>query len=120
MCCCREESRVAPRTRTRTLGRRIMAMFNCPKCFKTIAELPAKGSVIAMCSDCRFKYEVVRGKLLDRTTSLASGQRDNPTRRYQLKLEVRTGRAELAEIDYRSEEHTSELQSLRHIVCRLL
>src|ERR1035441_7895416 len=31
-----------------------------------------------------------------------------------------TGYADLADCDLRSEEHTSELQSLRHLVCRLL
>src|SRR5262245_64146560 len=35
---------------------------------------------------------------------------------------TQSGRAHfvIREIDYRSEEHTSELQSLRHLVCRLL
>src|SRR5947199_1364573 len=32
----------------------------------------------------------------------------------------RTGRADVDEEHCRSEEHTSELQSLRHLVCRLL
>jgi len=87
-----------------------MAMFNCPKCYKTIAELPKSGSVIAMCSDCRFKYEVVRGKLLERSTSRASGQRDNPTRHYHLKLEVQSGRAEVTEFDYRGLEEVVHAQ----------
>src|SRR5258705_4214373 len=33
---------------------------------------------------------------------------------------VALDRADVADADARSEEHTSELQSLRHLVCRLL
>src|SRR5947199_6825777 len=42
---------------------------------------------------------------------------------FQLLLQVRRGRARLhfeQTGERRSEEHTSELQSLRHLVCRLL
>src|SRR5947199_9441596 len=44
------------------------------------------------------------------------GQRPLP----ELEQQQRQGTAEHRGIDQRSEEHTSELQSLRHLVCRLL
>src|SRR5258705_4008509 len=46
-----------------------------------------------------------------------------PLQFYRLKFERRNGRAQrdgMIRITSRSEEHTSELQSLRHLVCRLL
>src|ERR1035438_9266041 len=36
------------------------------------------------------------------------------------RLKGTTKKSDLADCDIRSEEHTSELQSLRHLVCRLL
>src|ERR1035438_10654466 len=51
--------------------------------------------------------------------SAAVEQATTPYNRPKLKItDVRT--AEVRGHGYRSEEHTSELQSLRHLVCRLL
>src|SRR5262245_64340589 len=41
-------------------------------------------------------------------------------RRISIRVLAQTGRARGRRIEIRSEEHTSELQSLRHLVCRLL
>src|SRR5947199_1011506 len=48
------------------------------------------------------------------------GSRRNFTSLALLRLDPATGDALLANAGHRSEEHTSELQSLRHLVCRLL
>jgi hypothetical protein len=76
-----------------------MAMFNCPKCLKTIGELPESGALIALCTDCQFKYLAIRGKLLERNSTAPRGHRDNPTRRYLLKLELPNRQTEITEFD---------------------
>src|SRR5258705_9585140 len=35
-----------------------------------------------------------------------------------LQVQLHLARLDLRQVEYRSEEHTSELQSLRHLVCR--
>src|SRR5262245_63595927 len=45
---------------------------------------------------------------------------DGVLKRFKEKLHMYVGEARFAHIHVRSEEHTSELQSLRHLVCRLL
>src|SRR5437899_4235536 len=47
-------------------------------------------------------------------------RRQAPARRAQPEEQRREADARAAETHQRSEEHTSELQSLRHLVCRLL
>src|SRR5438045_8274993 len=44
---------------------------------------------------------------------------DGPTERGEMTAQTFTGRKRVRKF-FRSEEHTSELQSLRHLVCRLL
>src|SRR5262245_66532904 len=46
--------------------------------------------------------------------------RSSPRRRYRGPTETRSPAIYCMRAGFRSEEHTSELQSLRHLVCRLL
>src|SRR5205814_4788094 len=88
-----------------TLG--INAVYHDPA-----ACLVKDGQVLAAAEDERF-------------THIKHGKRPVPFSTYELPFHaidycLREADIELREIDHRSEEHTSELQSLRHLVCRLL
>jgi len=65
-----------------------MAMFNCPTCYKTIGELPKSGTLLVLCADCHFKYEVLRGRLIERTSVRVGGPNNDPIRRYVFRLDV--------------------------------
>ena len=76
-----------------------MAMFNCPKCYKTIAELPESGELIALCSNCRFKFQVVRGKVIERSSKQQPGRKSSPIRHYVFRIELPHRRTEVTEFD---------------------
>jgi len=76
-----------------------MAMFNCPKCFKTIGELPESGELIALCSNCRYKFQVLRGKVLERSSKQQPGRKSSPVRHYVFRVELPHHRTEVTEFD---------------------
>ncbi len=76
-----------------------MALFNCPKCFKTIGELPERGELVALCSSCRFKFQLVRGRVLERSSKQQPGRKSNPMRHYVIRLELPHRLNEVTEFD---------------------
>src|SRR5262245_62904766 len=81
--------------------------------FQRLAEFPHHA--LACCPD-RFPLQN-----LPLVCPNQSGQLDQPGRRVaRQRVEHERARGTPRELTERSEEHTSELQSLRHLVCRLL
>jgi len=76
-----------------------MALFNCPKCFRTIGELPERGELVALCSNCRFKFQLLRGRVLERSSKQQPGRKSNPIRHYVLRLELPHRLNEVTEFD---------------------
>lgn len=81
-----------------------MAMFNCPRCYKTIGELPKSGTLVALCADCHFKYEVLRGRLIERTSTRLGGPSNDPNRHYRFRVDAPNREAGSVEFERRGTE----------------
>ena len=47
-------------------------MFVCPKCGTSLGETGPTGVLEAVCSGCRYKFQVMRGRVVELTSSLAT------------------------------------------------
>src|SRR2546422_5716733 len=86
-----------------------------PAATETVAALGAGGYLVGVSHECDYPPEVRALPRVTRTridSTRASGDIDRAVTEAQ--------RAGTSAIDVRSEEHTSELQSRLHLVCRLL
>ena len=71
-------------------------MFVCPKCGTSLGETGPTGVLEAVCSRCRYKFQVMRGRVVELTSSLATAQpqqvftsRAGPfVRAYELRLDL--------------------------------
>lgn len=55
-------------------------MFNCPKCNRVIGEIPRAGELVVLCSRCRYRFQVVRGRLTSHYARGAPMMRDGSRR----------------------------------------
>src|ERR1035441_2740833 len=82
------------------------------------------GPVHRIAAELDGKIELVAGAFsqsAERSRAAGETYRIDPARAYAgFEEMIRSERERPDSIDFRSEEHTSELQSLRHLVCRLL
>jgi hypothetical protein len=75
-------------------------MINCPNCAKPLGEVPPSGVLVAMCANCRFKFEAIRGVVTgfqseQITVATATPQRQaSYARAYHIRLELPGGHTE--------------------------
>src|SRR5262245_28571874 len=84
-------------------------LADCPSCCAQLDQLASPDPLVA--------------RLQEAATRVEPGQEDPAQRRWAVRALVRKGQGQVGlppSLAPRSEEHTSELQSLRHLVCRLL
>lgn len=70
-------------------------MFVCPKCGTSLGEIGATGVLEAVCSGCRYKFQVLRGRCVELTSGLVAAARHVFTslasrywRAYELRLDL--------------------------------
>ena len=70
-------------------------MFVCPKCGTSLGEIGATGVLEAVCSGCRHKFQVLRGRCVELTSGLVAAERHVFTslarrywRAYELRLDL--------------------------------
>jgi hypothetical protein len=91
-------------------------MINCPNCGKPLGEIPPSGVLVAMCGNCRFKFEARRGivtgfhteriTVRERTHEHSASYR----RTFLIRLELPSGRVE--EIGHES-AHDDDIMHLQ-------
>src|SRR4051812_45877302 len=78
----------------------IRRMVTCPKCSKPLGEIGPEGLLEAVCANCKFKFQVLRGRLAggsSREVTLREPTMSEPgayRREYELRVERRNGRFE--------------------------
>lgn len=69
-------------------------MFLCPKCNSSLGEVGPSGILEEVCSRCHYKFQVLKGRLADRTSEQVVLRRETPGQRaeyrrdYELRLEL--------------------------------
>jgi hypothetical protein len=69
-------------------------MFLCPKCNASLGEVGPSGILEEVCSRCHYKFQVLKGRLADRTSEPVLLRRETPGQRaeyrrdYELRLEL--------------------------------
>jgi len=71
-----------------------MSVFLCPKCNASLGEVGPTGILEEVCSRCHYKFQVLKGRLVDRASEQVVLRRETPGRRpefrrdYELRLEL--------------------------------
>ena len=69
-------------------------MFLCPKCNASLGEVGPSGILEEVCSRCHYKFQVLKGRLADRTSEVVVVRRETPSqpaqyrRDYELRLDL--------------------------------
>lgn len=69
-------------------------MFLCPKCNASLGEIGPTGILEEVCSRCHYKFQVLKGRLADRSSEVVTtrsetpGQRAEYRRDYELRLDL--------------------------------
>jgi hypothetical protein len=71
-----------------------MSVFLCPKCNASLGEVGPSGILEEVCSNCHYKFQVLKGRLADRSSQIVTirretrGQRAEYQREYELRLDL--------------------------------
>lgn len=81
------------------------AVFSCPKCGQILGDIPPQGLLTAVCSECRLRYQVVRGRVTGAEATVSVVRRASVTGlpiaewSYVIRLSLAGGRTEI--IDFK-------------------
>lgn len=74
-------------------------VFACPNCNRLLGDIPPAGVLTAVCAHCRFKYQVVRGRVRQASSRQIAKPGDNSPVRYadqhEVVLDLPSGRSEI-------------------------